>query len=322
MLFTDNDVCSAADLLLVDSEVNAVASMTKPAITVDGSGSICEMNWAECQHKILAAMQSYVSYPAQTGMPATHIAAVTNVGVPARTQPRVRLNQIVTSDPNYGVSQSAIKTWMVYSALAMFFRDASSRLGKDRFEEKYNRYSAEAQTKWRQLRNSGLPMIYNPLEAPGAKHAFAAGSWSTANVSSVSGGSGAGGTFQVAVTYYDASKYTSEAVNGNAESGPSTIVSQVVTASHAVKVDITSLNPPTGVMDPVGLSQGLMTPLNATHWNIFCGASSGPLYYQASVPIATKTYTLAGDPVLSGSVLGQGQYPSLNLVMSRIVMRG
>ncbi len=321
MLLTDNDVVSLADLAAVDSEVAAVAMTAKPPIVIDGAGSICEQNWAECQQKILSAMQSYVSYPAQTGMPATHIAAVTNVGVPARTQARIRLNQIVTSDPNYGVSQSALKTWMVYAALAMFYRDASSRLGKDRFEEKYQRYDYEARCKWSRARNAGLPMLYNPMECPGAKHAWGAGSWSGANLTTVAG-SGSAQTVQVAITYYDASKYTSEAVNGNAESGPSAVLDKAIPAASVLHVDITSLNPPTGVMDPVGLSAGLMTPLNCTHWVIWVGTPGGPYYWQAAVPIATKTYTLAGNPVLSGSILGSGQYPSLSLVFQNLVMRG
>lgn len=288
---------------------------------MEGPGSICEQNWSECQQKILSAMQSYVSYPAQTGMPATHIAAVTNVGVPARTQPRVRLNQIVTSDPNYGVSQSALKSWMVYSALAIFYRDASSRIGKDRLEEKYERYDKVAKEKWRSLRSNGLPMIYQPLECPGAKHAYNAGTWDSNNVSAVSG-AGTAQTVNVAITYYDSSKYTSEASNGNAESGPSATIAQVIPASSVLHVDISSLNPPTGVMEQVGLSQGLYTPLNATHWNLFVGKTTGPMYLQSSTAIATKTLTLAGDPTFSGSTLTPGQYPHLNLVFQNIVMRG
>src|SRR5438270_392441 len=108
MLFTDNDVIAQADLIRVDSEAPIVATTAQPSILLDGPGSICESAWTECGQKILAAMQTYVSYPAQTGIPANHIAAVRNTGIPSQTQPRVRLNQIVAHEWNYGNAQSPI----------------------------------------------------------------------------------------------------------------------------------------------------------------------------------------------------------------------
>lgn len=328
-LFTDSDIVTQADLLRVDGEIASVSANSSPILLVEGPGSVCEEAWIDCQQQILAAMQSYVSYPAQTGMPATHIAAVTNVGVPARTQPRVRLNQIVASDSNYGVSRSAVQTWMIYCALALFYRNASARLGMDRYQEKYLRYRDDATTKWRVLRNQGLPMIYQPLEAPGAKHAFSAGSWSSANITGVAGGSGAAQNVVVAITWYDSSKYTSQTSKLNGESGPSAQISFTIPANQLLKVDITSLIPPTGVADPVGLSSGTWTPLNATHWNIYVGlqvtapASQPTLYLQKEgVPVATKTWTLAAAPTLSGSVLSPGQYQDLNLVFMNVAMRG
>src|SRR5581483_3581320 len=224
-LFTDSDLISAASLSAIDSEAQNVASSTKPPIGLEGTSSICELAWQECGRKMLRAMQSYVSYPAQTGMPASHIAAVTNVGVPSRTQARTRLNQIVATKVNYAFTRSAIELWMIYHALAILFRDASSRLGKDRFEEKMERYEKRAEDAWRGLRSEGLPFIYHPLESPGAKHAFGAGSWDPANISAVSGGSNASQQpVFAAITWYDSSKYVSQANKNNAESAPSTVI--------------------------------------------------------------------------------------------------
>lgn len=337
MLFVDSDIIGAPDLNRLDSEVSAVACTTKPVIVVDGPGSICEAAWTECSQRILGAMQSYVSYPAQTGMPATHAAAVTNVGIPARTQPRVRLNQIVASDPNFSASQSPMQTWMLYHALALFYRDASSRLGKDRYQEKYKRYLSDADFKWRGLRNNGLPMVYQPLEAPGAKHAFRAGAWGVSNVTGSSGGTNAEAqSIVVAITWYDGSKYKSRLTppdgdldpQHNAESAASATVAFVIQPDQLLTVDISTLTPPTGNPDPVGLASGTWSPLKATNWNIYVGLPSASafvaptMYLQAEgIPIGTKSWMLAADPVYSGPTLLPGQYPDLNLVFLNIAMR-
>ena len=324
MIFTDSDIISLDSLTQLDSEVSAAAKAAKPPILIEGPGSICEQAWQECGRRILQAMQSYVSYPAQTGMPATHIAAVTNVGVPARTQARTRLNQIVATESQYGGVKSQMELWLAYHALYLFFRDVSARVDKDRYQEKMERYDDVAYKFWKGLRCEGLPMVYQPMEAPGAKHGLKPGTWGTANLSLV-GGSGTLTTqIQVAITYCDAGRgYQSQRINGNAESAPSTLASITLEASKVLHVDISSLNPPTGQMDQVGLSQGAWTPLNATHWNLWVGNGSGPLYLQQElIPIATKTATLAGDPVFSGSPVGNGQYPDLNLVFMNIAMRG
>jgi len=321
MLFTDSDVTSAADLLQIDSEVSTVANASKPAIVVDGAGSICELAWRQCGQKILTAQQLYSSVFVAVGTSGSHQAAVNYIGGPARNQARTRLNQVVATESQYANTSSPIQLWLAYSALAMFYRDASARKGNDRFQEKYNRYLENADFQWRQLRQLGLPWIAQPLEAPGSKHGVNAGTWAVANLSTVAG-SGTEQALQVAITYYDGSKYISEANTANAESGPSEILAFAQPDASVVRVSIASLNPPAGVMPQVGLSQGAYTPLNATHWILWLGAAAGPLYWQAAVPIGTKTFTLAGDPVLSGAMLGAGQYPDLLLVFQNLVGRG
>ncbi len=327
-LFTDSDIVTADTLVQMDSEVTLVAKATKQFITMEGPGSICEQAWQECGRKILGAMQSYVSYPAQTGMPASHIAAVTNVGVPARTQSRVRLNQIVSGDSQYGYMKSQVELFVAYHALYLFYRDTASRLSEDRYEKKMNRYQDAATSAWNGLRTEGLPMVYQALAAPAAKHSLNSGTWDSGNLSATSDG----GTLteplavQVAVTYCDVSRgYVSQSFNGNAESGPSAMAKISIPAGKVLTVDITSLVPPNGVMDQVGLSQGAWTPLTATNWNLWVGldAPNTPLFLQSErIPIATKTVTLGGDPLLSGSVLRGGQYPDLSLVFMNIAMRG
>lgn len=323
MLFTDSDIISATILAAIDSEVSAAAQAAKPAIQLDGAGSICELAWQECGRKMLKAMQTYVSYPGQSGMPASHLAAVFNTGVPSRTSSRVMLNQIVATESRYASMRSPIEQWVAYHALYLLFRDASSRFKQDRYQDKAERYEQVAREMWHNLRAEGLPMIYRPLEAPGAKHGFNPGTWGTANVTGVAGSATGNVNVQVAVTYCDSSKYTSQSATGNGESAPSSILNYQIPASQVLHVDITSLVPPTGDPDPLGTSQGTVTPLNATHWNLWVGQGTGVLYLAAElIPIATKTHTHAADPVFSGSILRNGQYPDLMLVFQNIAMRG
>lgn len=330
MLFSDSDIVSAINLAAIDSEIAAVANSTKPPISIDGSGGICEQAWRECSHSILSAQQVYSTYLAYPGFTGAHLGAIYNTGIPSVTQGRIRLSQVVAHEAAYAAAASPIQTWLTYTALYMFYRNASSRKGDDRYQEKMDRFRADAQSAWRTLRTLGLPCISRPLEAPGAKHSFRAGTWTAANISSAAGGStNAVQPLSVAITYYDSSKYVSQSSNGNAESAPSAVVPFSLAALSLLKVDITSLYPPTGTDDPVGVSQGTLTPLTATHWNLWAGpAASDPsavptLYLQKEgIPIATKTWTLAADPTFSGSPLGQGQYPDRALTFQNVVMRG
>lgn len=321
MLYTDNDVRSSADLLQIDSEVMSVAAACKPPITVDGPGSICELAWSECGRQILSAQQMYTSFLGLPGSTGGGYQVTYGGGTVARNQSRTRLNQVVASESQYAQTASPLQMWVAYTALTQFFRNASARLGKDRFEEKYDRYKDEADFAWRQLRQNGLPVLSQPMEAPGSKHGVNAGSWGAANLTTVAGG-GTEQALQVAITYYDQSKYTSESARGNGESGPSATLAIAQAAGQVLRVSIASLNPPTGVMDQVGLSQGAWTPLSATHWIVWAGAPGGALYFQAAVPIGTKTYTLAGDPVLTGSIVSLGQNPEMMLNFQNLVGRG
>jgi hypothetical protein len=250
-----------------------------------------------------------------------HQAAVNYIGGQARNQPRTRLNQIVATESQYANSASAVQLWMAYTALSLFYRDASARMGKDRLQDKYERYQRDADFAWRQLRQVGLPFVAKPMEAPGSKHGINAGTWAAANLS-FTGGAGTLQPLLVAITYYDSSRYVSPANTANAESAPSTVLSAAQPDANVLSVSIASLNPPTGVMDPVGFSGPTWTPLNATHWILWIGRPGGPLYWQAAIPIATKTYTLAGDPVLSGATMQAGQVPELSLTFQNIVGRG
>ena len=317
MLYTDSDILTLADLIAIDSGIPSIikanATPFDPSVT-----------WNECRSMLLAACQSYGGYLGAPGI-AAHNNAIMNVWG-TRNVPRVRLNQIITHESQYGSStNSPLKQWLAYRALYLFFRDVSNRLGVDKYQEKEATYKGLADGEaWRRLVQNGLSIVFSPMDAPGAKYGFQSGIWGASNTSSVAGGTNPSvQSVQVAITYYDSSRYVSQASKGNGESGPSAILTQQINANQLLKVDITSLTPPNGTAGQIGTAAGIYTPLNATHWNLYVGDGSGPMYLQQeSIPIATKTWTLAGNPVYSGSLMGLGQFPDQYMPIPEYLMRG
>jgi hypothetical protein len=339
MLFTDSDLITGASLLALDPEVQAVNAMcqkdqTAP-IVLDGPGSICEEAWIECRNKLEPQLAAFSTMFGQAGQQ-PHLAAVFNTGgsYSSGTRARLRLNQIVAHDIYYSASASQLQKWMRFEALQILFRAAANRLrsnkgDEDRYEKKRRQYASDAQTAWERMRTSGMPYVITYLDAPGAKHAFRAGSWGTANLSQTAGGSGSAGTVYVAITYCSTSGgYVSPISKGNAESGPSAEVSVALSAANLLSVSIASLNPPDGANPPnVGLSQGVTPFLTATHWNVYVGSvAGGDKYLQngSPIPIATKSYMLADAPVFSGYTLEPGQFadPSANALFGNVITRG
>jgi hypothetical protein len=335
MLFTDSDLITGAQLVSLDPEVNAVIEMCQKGptapIVLEGSGSICEEAWIECRNKLEAQLQLFSILYGQPGQQA-HLSAVFNTGLFSQgTRARLRLNQIVAHDIYYNASVSQIQKWVRFEALQILFRAASNRLraskDEDRYERKRKQYEYDAKIAWERLRASGLPYVFAYLDAPGAKHAVRAGSWSAANLSQIATGTSAQQSIFVAITYCAAPPYVSPTDKGNAESGPSAVLSMTLAQDHVVSVSIANLMPPDGSNPPhVGLSQGVAPFLTATHWNVYVGGSATDLYLQNSdpIPIATKTYQLPDAPVLSGNGLEPGQFadPTANILFGNLVTRG
>jgi hypothetical protein len=158
---------------------------------------------------------------------------------------------------------------------------------------------------------------------PGAYFERNSGSWSSANVTTVPGP----GTLDtpvacdVLITYCDMSQanlYVDASRTNNAESDGSDTINVSMTAGNVLSVDISTLNPPSGAQHPSQMMVVVVSPLKATHWNVYVGMTGGVLYLQnmAPIPVSTKSYTLAGDPVLSGYTFNGGQYPDRRLSIS------
>ena len=326
MLWTDDYFVSTDDLISIDPEVGDVAAAE--SITIDGSTGVVQRTIENGSQQLLAQMQRFGGYLSSGLVSANHLAAVFNVGGPGVNRTRILLGQIVAYDPYFPV----VKTWMSYKTLEKFYHAAFSRTLNDRYEKKYKQFSYDVKMEhWPNLKNVGIPIVYRPMYCPGAVNEripgatrLQAGTWTGSNVTQAAEVGTTGGVFDVAITYVDQTFYGDQTTKANAESYHSAIQTLAVTAGNAVQVSIASLVPPNAGSDPAMLSQAITTPLNASGWNVWVGATGGTLYLQNSspIPIATKTYTLAADPVLSGYQTDFGQYADAFYTVQDLVQRG
>ena len=318
-LLIDSDCVTQADMVALDPEVATVA--TAEGFTVTGDGSIIRQAWDECADTLTESMQAFggdiIAWPG----------SITAYGAFGISRPRLRLNQIVVT-PTYGRRDSTLRRWMIYRAMALFYRAAANRLIKDRYETKWQRYEAESKKIWWNLWSNGLPMIAIPMAAPGALHDYYAGSWAASNLANVSASSTAGGSFNVVITWVDqTSGYVNSLNKNNAEGGPSAMLTTTVPANDVLQVNINGLNPPSMVQQPNrGIAEGPYITRNATAWNVYVGSPTDPnglMYLQNStpIPVSTLSYTLAGDPVLSGALLQPGQVPDSNFAFQKTLQR-
>lgn len=316
-LFTDSDLLTQGDLAAIDPEVPVVAQ--EETIVVEGASGVIATAWDECADALLEAMQAYGGAVQPMGVASALYTGAT-IGHAAS---RVYLTQIVAGD-RYERKLSALQRWMLYKALVAFYRAAVNRRVFDRYSEKLDRFCLEERRHWRTLAARGLPVVREPLPAPGAVHEFASGSWGSGNVSSVAGGTSAAATYDVAITWVDGARYVSPGSKGNAESGPSGRLALTVPANSLLRIDITSLNPPvSGLLPARTPADGLVSALEATGWLVYAGLPGETLYLQTPSPlaIASKVYTFAGAPLLSGPTLDPGQMPDANYAFVNTLQR-
>jgi hypothetical protein len=307
MLFTDSDLLTAADLVALDPEAPDVAAAE--GLIVEGDGSILRQAWEECADEALGRMEAFGG----------RLVAHAGGGQVSR----VALSQIVATDA-YARKLSVLQRWVLYRALVLFYRAATSRALNDRHALKMAQYMADAASQWRALWRRGLPVVWQPLPCPGAVHEWGAGEWTPEHVSSVPAASSADMTLQVAITWVDGSRYQSPGAKGNAESGPSRVVAFVLPADERLKVSIAGLQAPAGAARLRAPGEAQFGTMTATGWNIYAGMLAGPLWLQnaAPVPVGQIEYTLPDVPLLGGEMLEPGQAPDVHLAWQNVLQRG
>lgn len=323
MLFTDGPFITANDLNVIDGEFIKLA--TQAGILVDGSSdSIITRTILAAGSEVTGKFQNFSGYLVGVGVASNHLAAVLNVLSTAINRPRAFLQQIPVIEPN--PTRSAFIRWVKYYCLYDFYQSLYMRnVKEERFGYKMDHYNKERTRRWKELCGNGIPVVLNPFSCPGAVWDYGAGTWGASNITTVVQSGPAGGTFFVAITWAMIPSYQSLALQNGNESGPSYKRTMVVAINHVLSVNLSNLNPPTGIMQPaIGTAQGIYPPQQATHWNVYVGANIDTLHLQnpTPIPIATTTYQLAADPTTSGGILNPGQPAQFDFSAQNVIWRG
>jgi len=328
MLFTDGQFVTSSDLQVIDGEIEKVADIEK--ILLDASPqSIITRTLFELGNDFTSKIQNFSGYLVGLGVNMNHAAAVLNILSTAINRPRALLHQIPVIEPD--PTRLSFKRWAEYYCLTAFYRNVFHRKVNDRYEKKFNLYDKERKRSWEILKSNGFPIVLTPVPCPGATMEYGSGSWSASNVSAIDAISAdTGSEWDVAITWVAMPPYVSGANQNNAESAAGLIQTQETAAATAgagqvLKIDITSLNPPTNIIPPaIGTAAGIWARTLVTHWNVYVGPSgSGTLYLQNATPIAigTTNYTLADKPTATGFLLNAGQPAQYDMSMESITWR-
>lgn len=327
MLFTDSVFITQEDLTRLDAEVIAVAE--SEGIILNGYNGVLRSAVEETSNELQKMIISFGGYLNAGDMTANHVAAVMNVGIGNSVRMKVGMQQIVVSgDVPY--QWTHLKQWCVFFCLKTFYRNVFARKIEDRYKAKMEFFDLDMNR--RVLPNLwalGIPIVLRPLVRPAATFEIKSGTWDDTNVSLASGFGtlDTNTSLDVAITYVDQSQgdfYVSADIRNNCESATSDPITIQMQDGMVVSIDITSLSPPTGRQSRAQVMLVVVAPLKATGWNVYVGGTGGTLYLQNStpIPIATKTYELAGDPVLSGHESGLGQYADRRLSLIKTRQRG
>jgi hypothetical protein len=310
MLYIDRDFVTSTDVNAIEPEASKIVtahSLSYPAIMARAH--------SECGRTLESNMMAFGAGGDVSG---NHLAAVLNTGS-ATIGRRARLGQVIVNSIRPGYD-STIHLWVLYSALRLLYQAAFSSKAVDRYEKKLQHYDKLAKSHWAELASIGVPVVSTPLPCPGAVHEPDAGVFNQDTLSESSGPGASGGAFHVAITY-TATGYTSPTDKGNAESAISAVAFVTITAGQVLKVDISGLTPPTGSIQ-AGVTDTWLN-MAATGWNVYVGTEPTKLYLQNSSPvaIATTSYTLAADPVLSGTKPDNGQRYDTKIRPVRYIQR-
>lgn len=317
MLFTDGMFVSLSDLNVIDQEVANLSAQNNIAMDKSQSSLLRESH-LDAGEDLLSHLQNFSGYLVGVGVNSNALAAVLNILSTAINRPRLLLNQLTVLEPS--PTRHAFSRWVKYRALFDFYRALYyRRTSEERFGLKMEMYEKETRKRWNTLKGRGIPVVLNPLSRPGATFDYGAGVWDASNVTVVSHSGPAGGSFKVAITYCSLPPYVNLANQAGAESCNSDPIPLDVSADTVISISLAGLNPPNGIMQvAIGTAEGVYPPLPATHWNVYIGIKDGdgstvnPMFLQnpTPIPIATTTYTLTANPVVTGSNIGNPGQPA------------
>ncbi len=228
---------------------------------------------------------------------------------------------VVTGDTE--AHWSAIKAWVAAKTLLKVYRACTNK-NSDRYSDRFEALMDQIrETEWPNLKRRGLPIIFNPLVAPGALQERA-GLFTTSNLSLVAGPGTLDATSREFAITWVGNRYVSATEKFNQESGRSARVSLPMVNGDVARVSIAGLTPPNGQQPEFTRSSSRYSPGVAVGWNVWAGLVGGTMYRQnilGVLPLSQTTYTLLGNPVLSGEELGLGQYEDVVLEVSMELVR-
>ena len=323
-LWIDGEFIFEEDLQSIDGEALDIADAE--SITLSGSQGILIQATQEAGFELLTEMvPAFQSYILPPGVTWQHQVAVWNTGLQQnQNSSRIQLAQVVVSGP-FTNQWSILKRWVVYRALLQLYRSAAERKINDRYQAKFDRLATDVTNRMTpMLLNYGIPIVTNPLPRPGAKYFPNSGTFTSANVTAISGGSNPQTQYVVAVTYTGSGYVTQTTTGIDAESAPSDLITFTLPLNDLLQVDISTLVPPTSTQPTILWPESRFSPMAATGWNVYVGLTTGPMFLQTATPnpIATTTYAFAAAPVLSGKTMGQGQKPDALMTVQRTIFRG
>ena len=289
MLLTDRDPVTINDILSIDPDVAEVCSVE--SIPTEGDDSFVHQAVEEAASTIESYMQNFThSYIGQqTG--ATSIFPLNDTN----PSTRVAMGQIVVDGDN--AYASPLKRWITFLALRNLYQIAANRKLDDKYEKKQKSIETDLNNKYfPAFKAAGLPVVYQPIPCPASQYERNQGTWTSANVTSVSAGTDLAADFDVAITW---------SKPNNIESGPSVTQTIQLLDNQRIRIDISSL----------------VIPADVSSWKIYIGKHDGPLYFQASLPVAASSYTLTSSPILAGPLVGIGQPPDTKLAFLNLFLK-
>lgn len=190
--------------------------------------------------------------------------------------PSLRIEQIVVTAP--------LKSWETFRALALVYRDAYFSQLVDRYQAKWQEFTALARDAYEKFISTGLGLVSDPIRRAGIP---ALGS---------TPGPQSGGTFYASVSWM------------NAEN-------QEGAASEAASITIPDGN--------LMLVTPERAPANAIGYRVYAGTSLNGMFLQNSVLLPVDiSYTYVPGQVTKGALPGLGQSPDYTRPLARTLLRG
>jgi hypothetical protein len=177
-----------------------------------------------------------------------------------------------------------LKQWHTFHALALMYRDLYYNHYNDRYGEKWKEYQRLATASAKLLFETGVGIVYTPVERAGKPTL----SWATGTMG--------------ANTYYVRVSWVSGAGSEGAPSETATLSTE-----DGTNVMVT---PPS-------------VPSVAASWNVYAGTAIDRIMRQNETPLAPgAAWTMPGTGLLTSDIAGDGQDPDVYVTLRRTFRRG